>query len=180
VRQPAAQKTITYGDETRTLREWSILRDIKVATLHGRYDAGTWTPGQMLNYEHRPNPRPPKLIHYDGHAQPAAWWAKRLGIARTTLEARHDAGYPPAQILGFEPLDPHMAFPRSYYTRSDGKSHTMAEWVKILGTKESTLRARRRNGWTPDEVFELIPRRPRTRRRVKRRQTGNAAATVQP
>jgi hypothetical protein len=155
LRRQGLQKTITHEGVTRTLREWHSITGVRLTTLHSRHDAG-WPPAQVLGFEKRPDAKEPRqLLCYDGRRQTLGWWAKFLGYPRSTLESRLNAGYPVAQVLGFEPLDRTKSYPRSYYRRSDGLSHTMEEWSKVLGRAESTLRARLRRGWSVDETLGL-------------------------
>ena len=156
MRKEREKKAITYDGVTRTLREWHEVTGVKLTTLHSRYDAG-WPPAQVLGYEKRPESAEPRkiLLTYEGRRQTLGWWASYLGYPRSTIVSRYKAGYPVAQVLGYEPLDRTKRFPRSYYRRSDNLSYTMEEWARILGRAESTLRARLRRGWTVDETLEL-------------------------
>jgi hypothetical protein len=75
-------------------------------------------------------------------------WSKVTGIPRTTLAARYDAGYAPAQILGVEPIPKARV-----YQTTDKRSGTLAQWIDWTGAAKETLRKRIARGWTIDEAI---------------------------
>ena len=148
-------KTVTYRGRTHTLREWASIRDIKVVTLHTRYDNG-WSAAEVLGYRPRPRRRGRTVTH-EGQTRTIGDWARILKVSPSSMHARYVAGYRPAQILGLEPIDDAAYFLKkaAVYTRSDGLGGTLKEWSDFLGRPWNTLDARIRRGWSIDRALEL-------------------------
>jgi len=90
-------------------------------------------------------------ITHNGETHTIREWAKITGLTDRTIRWRYNEGWPTDMIL-----DPHAyrgRGPDSRETRRptmitfEGRTLTIAEWAKVVGLKESTLRNRLKKGW---------------------------------
>jgi len=97
-------------------------------------------------------------ITYNGLTLSIGSWAQKTHQPRHRLVYRYSRGWPPAQVLGYEPRVRPTVVRKSFNRQSkryehDGKNLTLKEWAKKLGIPVKTIYNRKRQGLPLDMVF---------------------------
>ena len=85
-------------------------------------------------------------ITYNGLTLTLSNWAHKRRIKICTIQYRQKAGWPPAQILGYEPRVPPKVVREGKRYEHDGKNLTLKEWSVETGIPLKTIYNRRRLG----------------------------------
>ena len=94
------RRFLTLGNNTLTIKDWSLLTGISVVTIKRRLKDG-WPLVYALSV-----PTKPEMIEHDGETMSLADWATRTGISATTLYMRLRLGWSPSQALTVPTLAP--------------------------------------------------------------------------
>lgn len=92
------------------------------------------------------------FLEYNGEKHTFAEWGRTRNIKAVTLFNRINRyGWSIGEALEYEPRKtPHHS--EVLYT-INGETHNVAEWCKIRGISKETVRYRRENNWSPEEIF---------------------------
>jgi hypothetical protein len=94
-----------------------------------------------------------KAVTYENETHDLGDWAKIRGIKVVTLHYRHDAGWPPDQMLGFKPRRREKVRTVTY----EGETLTINEWSRRLQTHASSMHVRYLAGYSPAQILGLEP-----------------------
>lgn len=84
-RNRCSSRILTYGNQSKTLAEWSEITGLGSATIRKRIDAGWCTDD---TFKTPLNASPKNLITYKGQSKPIKEWAKVTGVNVNTLRSR--------------------------------------------------------------------------------------------
>lgn len=100
------------------------------------------------------NRRSTRMITFGDETLPIVEWARRIGIAPTTLTVRLRKGWPLEEALSKK----GDRIPRGVkiYTH-EGVSLTLRQWSEHTGINYMTLYSRIRMGWTFEEILKIQP-----------------------
>lgn len=90
------------------------------------------------------------LITYNGKTQTIQQWSEELGILRSRIDRRLEAGWPIERIFT-EP--PHVEFHKKTLTYN-GETLPMIEWSRRLGFKPTVIGNRLARGWSVERAIE--------------------------
>lgn len=95
-----------------------------------------------------------KTVTYKGVTRTLREWAEIYGLNAVTLHYRHDAGWPPEELLEIRPRTRRGVRTVTY----NGETRTIAEWAKVLNKQPTSIHARYATGrYTPAQILGLAP-----------------------
>lgn len=146
---PEYLRTLTVGDVTKTLIEWSRLTGLPYMVIHSRIKLG-WPPEDVIKYLEytRPVQRKDNFV-LCGIGKTAKEWCAYFNIAYHNYRYRLKHGWTKYEIF-FTPVGKPKAKITKYdVVAIDGVIRTIAEWKDILGISEADYLARRAMGMSP-------------------------------
>jgi predicted DNA-binding transcriptional regulator AlpA len=172
-----AIRSITLGDRTLSVKQWSLETGLSPSTIHGRLASG-WPPERILGEPHHGNrlsldnmlraneasmispgiAREGSIPSLSGNVagealltSPAGDVAKEASVPSPAEDAAREASVPsPAE--GVDGKD-QASTKKSIQLTHDGETLTVSQWARKLGLAKTFIYSRLRLGWPADRAL---------------------------
>jgi hypothetical protein len=116
-----------------------------------------------------PSPTKARYITIDGEPKRISEWATISGVSANTIRLRLNNGIDPKTAV-YAPADRghRVGGGKQNQNRKDcvflevgGETHHVAEWARLKGLAEDTIRRRLKKGWSPEKAVTTPARKKR-------------------